>query len=436
MIRVEIDKKHNVVCQLPKDVSMNQMYKVLLVLPLSMLAFALLTSSPLAIIKGMLAIKNASDVLITDYFVVAGVGPAFANSALIMLINLWLLRRLDLKPNGIIIAAIFLLGGFAFMGKNPFNIWPFYLGGYIYSRYHDIPYKNVVVINMLSTALSPLSSVMMQAFGERVLLGVLCTALVSGLVGFVMPTISSHMLGSHLGYSLYNMGAATGFVGMLIYAVLTGLGMEAEHTSVFYQTVNTSVFMYFVLLCMGLIFIGYYLNEGTFKGYSKVLLHTGRLVTDIIKQDGFGLALINMGILGLICLTYVVLVGGVLNGPVIAATFTVMGFGAFGKHPRNVLPIITGVTLGIVLMSKKVSVSVLIISALFGTTLAPIAGAYGVLWGMVAGMLHAALVLNIGSTHGGIALYNNGLSGGIIASLLIPMIDAFKKEKKNETRIP
>jgi hypothetical protein len=35
--------------------------------------------------------------------------------------------------------------------------------------------------------------------------------------------------------------------------------------------------------------------------------------------------------------------------------------------------------------------------------------------------------------HGGLMLYNNGLSGGIVAAVLIPLIDAFKKEKKNET---
>ena len=85
------------------------------------------------------------------------------------------------------------------------------------------------------------------------------------------------------------------------------------------------------------------------------------------------------------------------------------------------------------MLFRSGSIAVMIMAALFGTTLAPIAGEYGVLWGLLAGLLHAALVLNIGASHGGLALYNNGLSGGIIAMLLIPMIDAFKRERSNET---
>lgn len=434
MARIEISKKKRDACKLPKDVSMKKMYAVLLILPISMLVFGLLSNTPREILVGIGDIYSASDILITDYFVVANTGAAFVNAAVVMLLNLLLLYKLKLKPNGIIISAVFLLGGFAFMGKNPFNIWPFYLGGYVYCKYHHIPYKNVVVINMLSTALSPLSSFVTQAFGEHVVLALICTACVSGFVGFIMPTISSHMLSTHLGYSLYNMGAATGFVGMLIYAILTGFGFEMEHSSIFFEEMNVSILIFFVVMCIMFIIIGYVLNERTFKGYKYLLTHTGRLVTDMIKQDGFGLALVNMGALGLLCIIYILLVGGVMNGPVLAAIFTVMGFGTFGKHPRNVLPIIIGVTLGVYLMNKEVSITILVISALFGTTLAPIAGSYGVFWGILAGMLHAALVLNIGATHGGIALYNNGLSGGIIAALLIPTIDAFKREKRNETR--
>jgi hypothetical protein len=71
---------------------------------------------------------------------------------------------------------------------------------------------------------------------------------------------------------------------------------------------------------------------------------------------------------------------------------------------------------------------------LFSTTLAPIAGTYGMVAGLIAGALHMILVTNVGVIHGGITLYNNGFSGGIVASVMIPVIDAFMKEKKNAAR--
>ncbi|MGL4800001.1 MAG: DUF1576 domain-containing protein [Cellulosilyticaceae bacterium] len=433
MTRIEINKRTRKKYKLATEPKVNMMYKVLLILPISMLLFAFVCNTPMEIVEGLVKIYEATDVLITDYLQVANTGAAFMNAALVMIINLVLLYCLKLKPNGVIISALFLLGGFAFMGKNLWNIWPFYLGGYAYSRYHNIPYKNVIVINMLSTALSPLSSFVTQAVDTSPLLSFVLTAIISGFVGFIMPTISAHIIGTHMGYSLYNMGTATGFVGIVLYSIMSGLGLESERSSNFYEVRDLKVYVFFILFSLALIGIGYYFNNRSFKGYRKVIKHTGRLVTDIIKQDGFGLSLINMGLLGILCIIYIEAVGGVLNGPVIAAMLTVIGFGGFGKHPRNVTPIILGVTLGMIFMGKEGSTTILIISALFGTTLAPIAGEYGVLWGMLAGMIHSALVLNIGDIHGGIVLYNNGLSGGIIAMLLIPLIDAFKREKHNET---
>lgn len=39
-----------------------------------------------------------------------------------------------------------------------------------------------------------------------------------------------------------------------------------------------------------------------------------------------------MGLLGLVSTFYVLIIDGSLNGPVIGGIFTVVAFGAFGKH--------------------------------------------------------------------------------------------------------
>lgn len=416
-----------------KKVSASTIYKVLYILPLAMILYALLTTTPRELIKGLEIICRSNDILLTDYLLIAGIGPTFINAALVLLINLWLIRRLDLKPNGIIIAALFLLTGFSFMGKNIFNIWPFYLGGYLYSKYHGISYKNVVIINMFSTTFSPLTSLIGISMSDSVIEGIMIMAIVGGFVGFIMPTVSSHMLTFHAGYNLYNMGAAAGFVGMIVYALLEQSDVIVKSNDLVLQTNHPGIIIFLIIYCIALVAIGYCINEKTFKGYKHILSHSGRLITDIIKQDGFGLSLVNMGVLGILSILFVVLMGGVFNGPTIAAMMTVMGFGAFGKHPKNVWPVVMGVVVGWQFFGIETSVTIIIISALFGTTLAPVAGEYGVLWGLVAGILHAAFVQNIGSLHGGLVLYNNGFSGGIIAAILVPVIDAFKKENRRET---
>ena len=416
-----------------KKVSRKVMYSVLYILPVAMLMYAFLTTNLSELVQGLHTILKANDVLLTDYLEIAGVGPTLLNAALVLLINLGLMRKLDLKPNGIIIAALFLLAGFSFMGKNIFNIWPFYLGGYVYSRYHQIPYKNVVLINIFSTAFSPISSLISGAMSDHFLIVIMLNALVGGFIGFIMPTISAHILTFHSGYNLYNMGTAAGFVGMLIYSILDVSKVSVAGNNVLLQENNPVLIMFFIVYSLALILIGWKMNERSFKGYKDVMKHTGRLVTDVIKQDGFGLSLINMGLLGLLSIAFVLVVGGVMNGPTIAAVLAVMGFGSFGKHPRNTWPIVLGVCLGWVIFGIDKPISTLVMSALFGTTLAPVAGEFGALWGIVAGALHMAFVVNIGAMHGGLMLYNNGLSGGIVAAVLIPLIDAFKKEKKNET---
>ena len=413
-----------------RKISTRTMYRVLMIIPMVLLILGVLCDTPINIWEGIKTIQQSNDVLLTDYIEIAGISATFVNAAMVTFANIIILKKLDLRPNGIIVSAIFLMTGFAFMGKNLFNIWPFYLGGLIYAKYHRIPYKNVVIMNMLTTTLSPLASILVLTVSNiNPILSFCITAIVSGFLGFIMPPISAHMLTAHRGYSLYNMGFAGGLLGIVVYAIITGLGYEIPKNTALYRTPNLFLSIVFSGFCLILIGIGYYLNGRSFKGLKEIFKHPGRIVTDMIKSVGFGLTLVNMGLLGFMAISYTFLMGGVLNGPTIAGILVVMGFGAFGKHLKNTLPILVGVTLCSMFVGTNLEPTLIIISGLFGTTLAPIAGEFGMIWGVVVGMIHLALTLNIGTLHGGINLYNNGLSGGIIATLFIPMIDAFKREK-------
>ena len=91
-------------------------------------------------------------------------------------------------------------------------------------------------------------------------------------------------------------------------------------------------------------------------------------------------------------------------------------------------PIILGAILGSFVYSKPITSPNIIISVLLSTGLAPIVGMFGPLWGIISGFLHIMLVTNLVYLHGGLNLYNNGLSCGFVAMIIIPIITIFKKE--------
>ena len=173
------------------------------------------------------------------------------------------------------------------------------------------------------------------------------------------------------------------------------------------------------------------MNENSFSGYSNIFKHSGRGLSDFLDRFGSGLAYINMGIMGLISVLYVIIAKGTFNGPVVSGILTVMAFAPFGKNPLNSIPIFIGVYIAATVKVFDLSSTSMVIAALFGTTLAPIAGSFGTLAGILAGFLHVSVVSNVILAHGGLSLYNNGFSGGIVAGILVPILNIFLKKKRD-----
>ena len=138
-----------------------------------------------------------------------------------------------------------------------------------------------------------------------------------------------------------------------------------------------------------------------------------------------------MGTLGIAATAYILLTGGTINGATLGGILTIIGFGAFGKHLRNILPIMGGVYLGSLVKTWNVNDPSVQLGALFGTSLAPISGQFGWQDGVLGGFLHSSMVLNTGILHGGLNLYNNGFSAGILALIIVPVIETFKKRKEH-----
>ena len=93
-------------------------YKILMVLYIFMILFAFIVNTPTEILSGLHKILFTPDILITDYIQVGGIGAGIINSALTSLLCMLLLMFTGIVPNGSTIMALWLVTGFAFLGKN------------------------------------------------------------------------------------------------------------------------------------------------------------------------------------------------------------------------------------------------------------------------------------------------------------------------------
>lgn len=402
-------------------------YVILSILYLFFIVFAFCLDTPSEIFSGLKAIILSSDILITDYMAVGGIGAALVNAALTSLLSLLLLMIIGIKPNGSTIMSLWLMTGFSFLGKNIFNIWPIILGVYLFSKYQKEPFLNYILVALLGTSLSPVVS--QVSFSNNITgpIPIILGILIGIAVGFVLPPIASHSIKAHNGYNLYNIGFASGLLATLLMSMMRGFGIDLDSRLIWHTGSNKILFILIMICCLYLILIGVIYGKNKKTNLTNINKQTGRLISDFYIVFG-ETTYINMGILGILATCFVILIGGDLNGATICGIFTIIGFSCFGKNVKNTIPIIIGATIAAIFNVNEVTSPSLLLSILFSTTLAPICGKFGWKYDVLAGIIHVNIVTNIGYLHGGLNLYNNGLAGGFVAMILIPLITTFKKE--------
>lgn len=402
-----------------------------LVFSASLIIIGFIMDQPSHILHGLYRIVTMQDLLITDYVFIAGPGAALVNAGVVTAVSVCIIKASGDPFNGYTIVEMGLMAGFSLFGKNCFNIWPIILGTWLYAKYQKEPFSKYASVALLSTSLSPLVSYMaLGSVHASLPLGIL-TGMV---IGFILPSLSGYTYRVQNGMNLYNMGFACGLFAMMIVPVLTAFG-DSPDSVLYWATEYNDVFVIVIGgICVASILIGLFATGEPFwaswAGYKRLLSTTGRSPSDFLRMFGGGPVMINIGVNGLIGIVYVLAVGGQLNGPTIGGIFTIMGFSAFGKHARNILPVMVGVALGAYGMHYTPDYPALQLAGLFGTTLAPISGHFGWPFGVLAGFIHSALVLQTGGPVAGLNLYNNGFSGGLIAIVLYPTVTAIWKRRR------
>lgn len=393
-------------------------------------AFGLAVDGPTAVARGLAAIIVSRDTLLTDYFGVGGIGASFVNAGLLTLCACLFYYRSGAKMTGAAVACLFLVLGFALFGKNLLNIWPIVIGVALYSRFRGETFSTHINTAFFGVALAPIFSEILFSGSLTVAVSVPLAVATGLAIGFVLAPAAAQLFKAHMGFSLYNMGFTAGLVGTLVVALYKSYGFVPDPVFVWTTGNNVLLGTFLALVFASMIALGYGFDRRVPSGLKRVIASTGQSPTDFIALAGIGPTLANMGLCGAIGAAYILAVGGELNGPVIGAIFTIVGFAAFGKHPRNIVPIMIGVFLGSLAKPWGADDPSILLAALFGTTLAPIAGRFGWHWGVVAGFIHSSAALTVGPVHAGLNLYNNGFAAGIVASVLVPVIIAIQSRTK------
>lgn len=429
--------------------------KILFAFSIAFIIGALCAGDLKNLIPGFVTICTRPSQFTMDYFVLGGLGSAFLNTGMVGLACCGLLYFTKAKCTGLTVAAYWLNVGFATFGMTFTNIWPFFFGVWVYSRIKKVPFGSVANIAMFSTSLAPFASELMFRYPNLETSGFsfvgLIGAIVLGIiVGCVMPSLCAHAPNLHKGYDLYSAGPVAGLLAFVVYCVLyLSPGIEVPTNTNLGDGHRMFINVFFLIVFLLCLAAGYLLDHNAFADYKKLWASHGHK-TDYTAVFGMPATLINMGVYGLFILLYynvvqgmayvdgdIVFTGAKFTGATMGAIMCMYAFVAQGAQPRTVFPIQIGYALasflpffacmaGVVDAQKwTLTTQAILVGLCFSSGLAPVSGKYGFWAGVLAGALHAILVMSVPLFHGGFCLYNGGFTAGIVAIVLIPVLDCF-----------
>ena len=407
-------------------------YRVHALLFVFYIAYGFIWASPREILDGMIVILTAPNILVTDYIYIAGLGATFVNVGIMGLLAVWVLVATRHRPFGLDMGVLGLVTGFAFFGKNPLNMLPILIGAYLFSRVVKRPFEENVVPALLGNALAPAVSQLAHVYSIPTSLGIALGALVGIFIGFTISPLAAWMRRAHEGYNLYNIGFTAGIFALSLMALYRNLGIEFEPRALWSSGNNTALMIYLAIISIYFIVIGLLANTGQKVSLKELLL---------LKTEDFDYykwyrekSYIAMGILGLACLAFMFAMRAEYTGLAIGAILSVVGFGAFGKSLLHAIPIVVGTLLAnfanYLSFGEAMNTDGNLVAIIFSTCLTPISKVFGWKWGVIAGFMHLSLATNISIFHGGMNLYNNGLAGGLVAMMLLPIIRVFQRKKE------
>ena len=133
-----------------KSLTRKQKFFLLSLLPVYFMVIGLFLQPIQEIGPGIVRLIKEPDFLITDYFVVGGVGAALINAGALTLMSIGIIYFMGMDMDGHTITSSCLMFGFSLFGKNLLNIWAILAGVYLYAKYHKTSMKRFVRVRVVS----------------------------------------------------------------------------------------------------------------------------------------------------------------------------------------------------------------------------------------------------------------------------------------------
>ena len=398
-----------------------------------LLGFAL--ASPHEIYEGMLVIFTSANILVTDYILIAGLGPTLVNVGVMGLLTIMVLVWADQRPHGLDMGILGLSTGFAFFGKNPLNMIPILIGSLLYCKFAKQTLLQNITPALLGNALAPAVSQLAHIYTIPTPVGVALGALMGVFIGFTISPLSAWFRRAHEGLNLYNVGFTAGVFAIALMALYANLGITFEPRAYWSHGNNFTMSLFLLAVSTYFLVVGLLADTGE-RVSLRELWHVETKDLDYYKWFRER-SYVAMAMLGYACFLLMLVMRAEYTGLAVGAILSVIGFGAFGKSLKHAVPIVVGTLLAdfanYLSFGDALNSNASMVAILFSTCLTPVAKRFGWKWGVLAGYLHLSLSTNIAIFHGGMNLYNNGLAAGLVAMLLLPIMRTF--ESRREARL-
>ena len=381
----------------------------------------------LELIKGLIKIISTEDRLFTDYFVLAKEGAAYLNAGLVTLIFAIIIKLVKPNLNGMALAAQYMTAGFAFMGIDITNVWPIYLGVFIYSKFRKEEFKNYIYMAMLLADLGPFVSEIYFIENLHLIYSIPLGILGGLVIGFIVVPLAQFTNVVNKGYNLYNIGFASGLLAIVVASAFKLFGHDLSKQSLIYEGSNLTQLIILSIISVVFVIYGLLIGNDNVKGFVKIIKDSGRAPSDFVIKYGVGPTIINMGLAGLVTTLFLVITKAQVSGGLLYAGYlSVLGFSAFGKQVRSITYIYVGALVCSLLGLFDLSSATIGMCVMLGTAVSPIGGHYGMVAGMISILVHLTIVTNLAPLHGNCVLYNNGFAAGFVAMILVPIIDGIR----------
>jgi hypothetical protein len=388
-------------------------------------------------LTGLGYIWTHPSILISDYLLIGGLFASLLNMWILVFASIALLGLSNSKVNGLHVAGLFTIAGFAFFGKTLLNALPIWLGILIYTKIKKKSQAELLGAYFFGTAIGPVVSFVWFSSPVTLPLQMVYGTAIGILTGMLIPIFSSYAVKFHQGYNLYNIGFTIGLLAtmyrflfqLINWEITLGTGVATEYSSLFY--------ILFLILFSSMIIVGF-MTKASWDVTTSLHKNNGRKA-DFIELFGLPAVLVNMGLLGLFSLGLLLLLDLPIHGPMIAGILTLVGFGSYGKHLVNSIPVMLGAYLYTLLPHIDIQAVGPSIAILFVTALAPITLKFGLISALAAGFIHVYLGPIGLNLQGGFALYNNGFVAGFVAALIVGidlLYQYIKKRLKINVALP